>query len=239
MPNLRSLATCYVRPEPRPLPSTGVTRLPRYYGPIRHLTAPGPSVTGIRLAVPGHAARLPVLRALSLCTCCRHYPGTATGGPALLIRPAISAFPERVVGSACASSFSRLARRSLALRPAHSRCHQFVARFTQRLQPVRHLPDCSGCFRLEHFAGWDSHPLESAALSRRTPTADAQRGGGNYRSAAIPVGGLGYAASKLRPRAGGRNRRPIFREAAVPVALPYELAIRHAARDLPARDRPG
>ena len=172
MPNLRSLATCYVRPEPRPLPSTGVTRLPRYYGPIRHLTAPGPSVTGIRLAVPGHAARLPVLRALSLCTCCRHYPGTATGGPALLIRPAISAFPERVVGSACASSFSRLARRSLALRPAHSRCHQFVARFTQRLQPVRHLPDCSGCFRLEHFAGWDLHPLESAALARRTPTAD-------------------------------------------------------------------
>ena len=172
MPNLRSLATCCVRLEPRPLPSTSVTRLPRYYGPIRHLTAPGPSVTGIRLAVPGHAARLPVLRALSLCTCCRHYPGTATGGPALLIPPAISAFPERVVGSACASSFSRLARRSLALRPAHSRCHQFVARFTQRLQPVRHLPDCSGCFRLEHFAGWDLHPLESAALARRTPIAD-------------------------------------------------------------------
>jgi hypothetical protein len=40
--------------------------------------------------------------------------------------PAVSAFPERVVGSACASSFSRFARRSLALRPAHSRCHQFV-----------------------------------------------------------------------------------------------------------------
>src|SRR6266566_4627445 len=31
-----------------------------------------------------------------------------------------SAFPERVVGSACALSFSRLAQRSLALRPAHS-----------------------------------------------------------------------------------------------------------------------
>jgi hypothetical protein len=38
--------------------------------------------------------------------------------------PAVSAFPERVVGSACASSFSRLARRLLALRPAHSRCHR-------------------------------------------------------------------------------------------------------------------
>ena len=43
-----------------------------------------------------------------------------------LLHPAVSAFPERVVGSACALSFSRLARRSLALRPAHSRCHQFV-----------------------------------------------------------------------------------------------------------------
>src|SRR5260370_31971360 len=44
------------------------------------------------------------------------------------LHPAVSAFPERVVGSACALSFSRLARRSLALRPAHSRCHQFVTR---------------------------------------------------------------------------------------------------------------
>jgi hypothetical protein len=32
--------------------------------------------------------------------------------------------PERVVGSACASTFSRLTRRLLALRPAHSRCHR-------------------------------------------------------------------------------------------------------------------
>jgi hypothetical protein len=42
--------------------------------------------------------------------------------------PAVSAFPERVVGSACTSSFSRLAQRSLTLRPAHSRGHQCVTR---------------------------------------------------------------------------------------------------------------
>jgi hypothetical protein len=72
-----------------------------------------------------------VLRALSLCTCCRHYPGAATGGPALLTHPVVSVFPTRVGGSTCAASFSRLARRSLALRPAHSRSHQFVARFTE------------------------------------------------------------------------------------------------------------
>jgi hypothetical protein len=39
--------------------------------------------------------------------------------------------PRRVVRSACVSSFSRLAQRSLALRPAHSRRHPFVARFTE------------------------------------------------------------------------------------------------------------
>ena len=45
----------------------------------------------------------------------------------LVIRPVIPAFPERVVGSACALAFSRLSQRSLAFRPAHSRCHQLVA----------------------------------------------------------------------------------------------------------------
>jgi hypothetical protein len=42
----------------------------------------------------------------------------------------------------------------------------------RRLQPFRYLHSCSGCFRLEHFAGWDSHPLESAAFARRTPESD-------------------------------------------------------------------
>jgi len=78
-----------------------------------------------------HAQGLPVLRAPSLCTCCRHYPGTVTGGTALLIRPVISAPPERALGSDCASAFSRLARRSLALGPAHSSRRQFVARLPE------------------------------------------------------------------------------------------------------------
>src|SRR6266853_3265884 len=108
---------------------------------------------------------LPVLRTLSLCTCCRHYPGAAAGRMVSLGNPAVSAFPERVIGSACASSFS-LARRSLALRPAHSRCHQFVTRFP-RLQPLRHLHSCSGCFRLERSPGgtcthWKAPPYHGA-----------------------------------------------------------------------------
>src|SRR6266404_6410615 len=38
--------------------------------------------------------------------------------------PAQSKCSDMAVGSAYTSSFSRLAQRSLALRPAHSRCHQ-------------------------------------------------------------------------------------------------------------------
>src|SRR5215470_14713377 len=42
-------------------------------------------------------------------------------------------------------------------------------------QSFRCLHDCSGCFRLERFAGWALHPLESAAFSRRTPKAAISR----------------------------------------------------------------
>ncbi len=108
MPNLHVLATSCVRLELRSLPSTGVTRLQRYYEPLRHPRAPGLSVTGLRLVVPDHALGLPVLPALSLCTCCRHYPGAATGFVASLIHPVVSAFPGMAAGSAYASTFSRL-----------------------------------------------------------------------------------------------------------------------------------
>jgi hypothetical protein len=74
-----SVTTSCVCLELRPLPSPGVTRLPRYYEPLRHPSAPGLSLAGVRLIIPDHASGFPVLRALSLCTCCRHYPGAAAG----------------------------------------------------------------------------------------------------------------------------------------------------------------
>src|SRR6202521_331570 len=43
--------------------------------------------------------------------------------------PAVSAFPERGIGSACTSSFSRIAQRSLTLLPARSRGHLCVTRY--------------------------------------------------------------------------------------------------------------
>ena len=123
-PISRSLATSCVCPELRPLPSTRVTRLRRYYEPLRHPNAPGLSLTGVQLVIADHAQGLPVLRALSLCTCCRHYPGAATGRILRSSHPAVSAFPSSTSGSARTTSFSRLAQRSLTLRPAHAHGHR-------------------------------------------------------------------------------------------------------------------
>src|SRR5262249_46569580 len=153
------------------LPSPGVTRLPRYYEPLRLPAAPGLSLAGIRLIIPDHAVGSPVLRTLSLCTCCRHYPGAAAGRMVSLGNPPVSAFPDMAVRSACASSFSRFARRSLALRPAHSRCHQFVTRIP-KASAISSPPQLLRLLPAGAVAGWDLHPLESAALSRRTPIAD-------------------------------------------------------------------
>ena len=130
-PISRSFTTYFVCLELRSLPSTGITRLQRYYEPLRHPKAPGLSLTGLRLVVADRALGLPVLRTLSLCTCCRHYPGAATGRLFRSFHPAVSAFPEVAVGSACTSTFSRLARRSLELRPAHSRRHLYVTSYTE------------------------------------------------------------------------------------------------------------
>src|ERR1700756_4679293 len=51
----------------------------------------------------------------------------------------------------------------------HTRTVTAIRDPIRRLQTFRLLHACSGCFRLERIAGWASHPLESAALSRRTP----------------------------------------------------------------------
>ena len=163
-----SLATCCVRLELRSLPSTSVTRLQRYCEPLRHPRAPGLSVTGVRLVVPDHALGLPVLPALSLCTCCRHYPGAATGRPTF-------AHPSRRVSLPRIWQPGRPAHRPFrGLLGVHSRCGlhtravtEFVTRFTRRLQPFRYLHDCSGCFRLEHSPGgirthWKAPPYHGA-----------------------------------------------------------------------------
>ena len=67
MPISRLSVTSCVGLELRPLPSTGVTRCQRYYGPLRHPRRPGLSLAGVRLRVTRpHRLGFPVLRWISM-----------------------------------------------------------------------------------------------------------------------------------------------------------------------------
>jgi hypothetical protein len=171
LPNLLSLTTCCVSPEPGPLPSTGITRFQRYYGPLRHPTAPGSSLAGLRLVIADHACRVSRVAYASLVYLLSPLPRRSGWGLSSLLSPVVSTFPALAGGSARASSFSRLARRSLGLQPAHSRCHHNSWLAFQRLQPLRYLHSCSGCFRLELSPGgalthWEAPPLHGARQLR-------------------------------------------------------------------------
>ena len=119
-PISRSCTTSCARLELRPLPSTGITRLRRYYEPLRHPIRPGSgprgSPVGGHAPPPGGASR--VALGLHVHACRRHYPGGAAGRRRSSC-PAVSAFPESH-RSASTSVFSRLAQRLLTLRPACS-----------------------------------------------------------------------------------------------------------------------
>src|SRR5690242_12328741 len=164
----RSLTACCVCLELRPLPSTGITRLQRYYEPLRHPSAPGLSLAGLRLIIPDHAVGLPVLRALSLCTCRRPYPGAAGGRTPRSCSPVRVSLPRfhfrvglHIVLFEDCSAFTRVAACTLARSP-------YVVAAIRRLQTLRLLHACSGCFRLERSPGGACTRWKSAALSRRT-----------------------------------------------------------------------
>src|ERR1700730_5465883 len=55
------------------------------------------------------------------------------------------------------SPFTRVAACTLARSP-------YVVTAIRRLQTLRRLHACSGCFRLERIAGWGLHPLEKRRL---------------------------------------------------------------------------
>ncbi len=177
MPNLLSLTTCCVSPEPGPLPSTGITRFQWYYGPLRHPPAPRSSLAGLRLVIADHACRVSRVAYASLVYMLSPLPRRGSWGLSSLVSPVVSTFPALAGGSARASTFSRLAQRSLALQPAHSRCHRNSWLAFQRLQPLRYLHSCSGCFRLELSPGgvlthWEAPPYHGARHFRSsTPRA--------------------------------------------------------------------
>ena len=118
---------------------------------------------------------LPVLRAFPSCVhAVAITPAQRLGVLSRSFPPAMSAFPESVTGSACATTFSRLAQRSLTLRPAHSPSHLMTlcTRGFSHFVTSMTAPIASG---RSEIAGWDSHPLRNAALSRRTHRAVVSR----------------------------------------------------------------
>src|SRR5713101_4574003 len=150
-PISRSVTTYCVCLELRSLPSTGITRLQRYYEPLRHPKAPGLSLTGFRLVVADHALGLPVFRTLSLCTCCRHYPGAAAGPTASLTSPSRVSLPRKghrvglriVLFEAC-SAFTRVAACTLAPSPIRAALSEGFSHFVASMTaPV--ASGWSGC----------------------------------------------------------------------------------------------
>ena len=111
MPLPASFALSLTAPCLRPLPSAGITRLPQYYGPLRHPARPGLSLTGFRLARATPPSGLPVLPRLPSSM---HADTTTPAGTARCLcrfasRPVVG-LPLISGGSAPALPFSRPAR---------------------------------------------------------------------------------------------------------------------------------
>ena len=129
------------------LPSAGITRLHRYYGPVRHPIRPGLALTGFRLVTHPHrwgfpcCVGAPCIHAVAITPACLR-PSDRQAGPLgapVCVRtrtgrrvahfPNDGGLPRNSAGSAPASPFSRPAyhevtgrpaQRSLTLRPAYS-----------------------------------------------------------------------------------------------------------------------
>ncbi|AXC12388.1 hypothetical protein ACPOL_3093 [Acidisarcina polymorpha] len=112
-----SLVVYYVRLQLRPLPSTGITRLHRYYRPLRHPKRPGLSLASCQLIQPQSPLGLPVLPSVPFAYMPSPLPRQVEGSCSLILFPLIG-LPQVRGGSAPASWISRLAQRSLTLRPA-------------------------------------------------------------------------------------------------------------------------
>ena len=89
-----------------------------------------------------------VARVLPLCTCHRHYPGTATGCSHRSLPQPCQPSPHGLTGRPVHRPFR-------GLLSVHSRYGLHTRQATicdplhQRLQPLRYLHDCSDCFRPE------------------------------------------------------------------------------------------
>jgi hypothetical protein len=175
-PGSRSLPTMGL--ERRPLPSAGVTRLPRYYEPHRHPRWPGLSLTGVRLRVTRpRRSGFPVLRWISVyrhavvITPVAHWVGSLVKRPipAVYMLASGCGLPRLVAGSASTLVISRPARRSLALRPAcspHGPKPRVSLEGSDGFVTSTAAPIATGWS--DPVTRWEFHPLKINTFSRRT-----------------------------------------------------------------------
>ena len=125
---------------------------------------------------------------------------------------------------ACAA-FTRVAARTLAPSPIRDLLHR-------RLQPFRHLHDCSGCFRLERSPGgtcthWKAPPSHGARKERSFPHNSANWPNRSKRKS-------GAARERIVPprpiSAVGRRALRVNRPCPVPDVL-YQIPIRRPPWD--------
>ena len=150
--NRLSLAPASTVPGPRVLSSTSITRLHRYYDPIRHPRGPVPCLTTPPLASttcqpPQGASRVAHNPSFA------HAVATTPAEPlgACVVRfPNGGGLPRNAGGSASASIFSRPAQRSLHV-TACTLAESLTDPLHQKLRPIRYLHGRSDCYRLERL----------------------------------------------------------------------------------------
>ena len=164
----RPLVALRVSLQLRPLPSTGVTRLPRYCGPLRHPTRPGLALTSCRLTHLRSPLGLPVLRLLPVACMPSPIPRQDRATCSLILlrrrRPSPN---ERRVGS-CIACFEAC---SAFTRVTACNAHQvaFATFFTEGFSGfVTSTAASIVTGRNEPAPGRDFHPLWTSAFARRT-----------------------------------------------------------------------
>ena len=164
-----TLVSFHCMSEVRPLPSTGITRLRRYYAPVRHPRPPGLALTSCRLVALTHhdwgfpcCAPSPLPHMPSPLPRRNHWMHTS------LASPTTAAFPDLRPGRLPHYTFRGLLSVHCTLRPVWSpSCPRqpSAPEASATSSPpllLRLLP--AGAT----FAGWDSHPLKRCTLARRT-----------------------------------------------------------------------
>jgi hypothetical protein len=119
--------------------------------PLRHPKAPSLSLAGLRLVIADHAMGLPVLRTLSLCTSCRHYPDAAAGRTLRSASPSRISLPRkgcrvglRIVLFEDCSAFTHVTACTLALSPIRDTLIEGFSHFvTSMTAPI--ASGWSGC----------------------------------------------------------------------------------------------